>query len=154
VVAHVYHGHQVIVVADTRLAAAGGGTEADGRVFADAVLVAHHQRRGLAPILQILGLHAQNRPRPDYVAAAQASARIDRHARPQATPRADDHVALDDAVRPDDDVIGDVRAGVHHRGGMNAAALLLHRSKSPPRKHELGFGHGLVAHRRSGGYFA
>ena len=104
VVRDVRVGHEEVVRADRRDAAAADRAAVDGDELAEDVVVADAQLGPLALELQVLRLGADRRLSEEAIALADGRGAFDAHVRADDRAGADGDVRADDRVRPDADV--------------------------------------------------
>jgi len=127
VVTEVGEGHDEIVVADARRAAALDGAEADADVFADAIAVADDERRVARGEAVILRRPAEDGAALDQISGADADAPVsaaDTRVRLDDGLGADADASFDDAERPDLGRRCDLGIRRYDRGGVNTHAGL------------------------------
>src|SRR5512134_171407 len=119
VVCEVYVRHEPVVVADPRHTDVLRRPAVEGAEFADGVVVADLEPRGLPPVLLVLGHLANGRELEDAVAPPDPGVPGDHGVGADRTSRADLDIRPDDGVGADFDVRRDPRAGVNNGSGVS-----------------------------------
>jgi hypothetical protein len=114
----IHHEH---AAADLRQHAAALGAAMDGRKFANSIIVADHQTRRFAVILQVLRCRPDRGELENLVARADNGRAFDNSVRPYGGFRSDSYFGTDYSARADRDGRVEFRASVNYGAGMNTA---------------------------------
>ena len=118
-------GHNEVVAAEASQASAFDGAAIDGDEFADDVVVADFEARGLAVVADILRREADGRKRKEVIMRPDFRGPIDRNVGDQFAGFAKFDVCADGAVRADLAGGVDFCSGIEDRGGMGVHSRYL-----------------------------
>src|SRR5450631_2231916 len=124
VVADVGAGHEETVAANARNTSALYGASRDSYAFADDVIVAHFQLRGLTGVADVLRRNPNGGEGIEFVSRANGSVPVEHHVGDEITFLAENNVWPDGAVGADRATRRYNRRGSHDGSGVNAHSVL------------------------------
>src|SRR5690606_1454845 len=112
IVPHMHIGHEQVVVADGGLATILDGAAMNRHAFANHIVIADHQARGLALVLQVGRVFAAGGGLQDLIVAADVGGALHHHVRGDACAGADLDLRADRCPRADLDIGGKARGWI------------------------------------------